>query len=116
MAIREALREFGADPEAAMRRLLGDEKLFLLLLREFWNDPDIGKLDRCLWEGGRSGAFHAAHNLKGGAAVLSLHPLENALSCLTDDLREDPGRPWQEDYDSFLEKLERYKKILEDDQ
>ena len=46
MVIREALREFGADPEAAMRRLLGDEKLFLLLLREFWNDPDIGKLDR----------------------------------------------------------------------
>ena len=42
MVIREALREFGADPEAAMRRLLGDEKLFLLLLREFWNDPDIG--------------------------------------------------------------------------
>ena len=35
MVIREALREFGADPEAAMRRLLGDEKLFLLLLREF---------------------------------------------------------------------------------
>ena len=116
MAIREALREFGADPEAAMRRLLGDEKLFLALLREFANDSDIGKLDRCLREGDRYGAFHAAHNLKGGAAVLSLLPLEEALACLTDDLREDPGRPWQEDYDSFLERLERYKKILEDDQ
>ena len=46
--------------------------------------------------------------------MLSLHPLEEALACLADDLREEPGRPWQEDYDSFLEKLERYKKILED--
>ena len=96
-----------------MRRLLGDEKLFLILLREFRNDPDIGKLDRCLREGDRSGAFHAAHNLKGGAATLSLHPLEKVLSCLTDDLREDPGRPWQEDYDVFLEKLEQFRKILE---
>lgn len=113
MVIREALREFGADPEAAMRRLLGDEKLFLILLREFGDDPDIRKLNHCLLEGDRPGAFHAAHNLKGGAATLSLHPLEKALSYLTDDLREDPGRPWQEDYDVFLEKLEQFRKILE---
>ena len=113
MVIREALREFGADPEAAMRRLLGDEKLFLILLREVGDDPDIRKLNHCLLEGDRPGAFHAAHNLKGGAATLSLHPLEKALSYLTDDLREDPGRPWQEDYDVFLEKMEQFRKILE---
>ena len=51
MVIREALREFGADPEAAMRRLLGDEKLFLILLREFGDDPDIRKLNHCPWRG-----------------------------------------------------------------
>ncbi|MBQ7535705.1 MAG: Hpt domain-containing protein [Stomatobaculum sp.] len=114
MAIREALREFGADPEAAMRRLLGDEKLFHSLLAEFGKDPDIMKLERCLREGDRSGAFHAAHNLKGGAAVLSLRPLEASLSLLTEDLREEPGMPWEADYKSFLAALDRYRKILEE--
>ena len=114
MGIYDALKGFGADPEAAMRRLLGDEKLFLTLLTEFGNDPDIAKLDRCLREGDRAGAFFAAHNLKGGAAVLSLGPLLVSLSLLTEDLREEPGMPWEEDYRSFLEALKRYRMILEE--
>ena len=83
----DALIQWGADPNAAIRRMIGDEDLFLKLLYGFMNSRDWDILVELVEQGRFDGAFVISHRMKGSAADLSLGPLLNSLCIVTDDLR-----------------------------
>ncbi len=109
----ERLRSYGADPDAALHRFLGDEELYRTLLGEFLRDPDVELLDSALAGRDFPKAFRAAHNLKGAAATLSLTPLYHPLEILVEDLRPVHPLPWKNDYDLFRKEMEEYGELLE---
>lgn len=75
-----ALRE--TDVEGALRRLCGQEELYVTCLKRFLDDPTIGQLNSAvkteLWDD----AFTAAHALKGLAGNLGFIPLMHAVAHL----------------------------------
>lgn len=81
------LAPLGIDVEDAMFRLNGSEKLFKRILGRYMED---GHYALCL-EGFRTKdletAFRAAHTLKGVAGNLSVMPLCEAASAMTECLR-----------------------------
>ena len=83
----EALIRWGADPNAAIRRMIGDEDLFLKLLYDFMNSGDWDILAELVEQGRFDEAFVVSHRMKGSAADLSLGPLLNSFCIVTDDLR-----------------------------
>ena len=83
----DALIQWGADPNAAIRRMIGDEDLFLKLLYGFMNSRDWDILVELVEQGRFDEAFVISHKMKGSAADLSLGPLLNSLCIVTDDLR-----------------------------
>ena len=112
--LTEKLKRYGADPEKALNRLLGDEVFYRSLLREFLQDPDLRILEESLRLGMFREAFRAAHNLKGASATLCLHPLFDCLSVLVEDLRPDQVLPWETDYGAFCMSLECFRHVMEE--
>ncbi len=82
-----ALSEWGADPNSAIRRMMGDEELFLELLHDFMISSDWDKLIELTDQGCFEEAFVISHRMKGSSADLSLGPLFKCLCIVTDDLR-----------------------------
>jgi hypothetical protein len=83
----DALSRWGADPNAAIRRMMGDEDLFLKLLHDFLGSRDWDRLAEFTQEGSFDEAFVIAHRMKGSSADLSLGPMFDSLCIVTDDLR-----------------------------
>lgn len=83
----QRLIKWGADPNAAIKRMLGDEELFFTLLDLFTKSPDWEMLNSLLDRGRFKEAFVIAHRMKGSAVDLSLNPLYESLCIITDDLR-----------------------------
>jgi len=112
--LTEKLKRYGADPDRAVKRLLGDEEFYRSLLRDFLQDPDIQILEDSLRLGMYREAFCAAHNLKGATATLALQPLFDCLCVLVEDLRPDPALPWETDYGAFCMSLECFRHVMEE--
>lgn len=85
--LEKSLRQWGASPEDALRRLLGDHEFYKKLLGDFLNSHEFRELDEAVREGDTSKAFMAAHSLKGASATLGLIPLTDSLSRIVEDLR-----------------------------
>ncbi|MBQ9438038.1 MAG: Hpt domain-containing protein [Lachnospiraceae bacterium] len=99
----EKLKAWGAEPEEALKRLLGDKEFYEKLLDTFAKELQQDELAAILGREDYPAAFVQAHRMKGSAADLGLIPLYEILSVVTDDLRDQvaPGLP--ED----VEKLQR---------
>ncbi len=86
--IIKGLSEWGAEPELALNRMLGDQEMYLRLLHMLLRELDKDEL----WVLVRGKRFHDAfvisHRLKGSSADLGLTPLYETLVFLTDDLRD----------------------------
>ena len=89
----DSLIDWGADPNAAIKRLLGDEELFVSLFKALMESSDWDRLRALIDSGEYKESFVLAHRLKGSAADLSLGPLYDRLSDVTDDLRGDEISP-----------------------
>ncbi|SDB06566.1 hypothetical protein [Butyrivibrio sp. INlla16] len=88
-----ALREWGADTESAIKRMVGDEKFYLNLVDSFLSNNDWRDLCLKIEKKQYKDAFVISHRIKGSCADLSLTPLFTAMCELTDDLRNDEIRP-----------------------
>ena len=84
---KRRLVEAGIDVDDALARLMQNEGLFLRLLRAFLQDGNFARLQEALAKGDVSGAFTAAHTLKGVALNLGLGSLAHASSQMTEALR-----------------------------
>lgn len=83
----EALRSFGANVEEGMQRCMNNEGFYLRLVPMAVKDEGFEKLRTALGNGDLRAAFEAAHALKGVLGNLSLSPLYEKVSGITELLR-----------------------------
>ena len=97
----EELRSAGADVETGLSRCLGKEDLYLKLIGMGLGDAKFDELGTALNAGDLDRAFELCHALKGVIGNLSITPLYEALSDMTEKLR---GRE-EADYSSMYTKV-----------
>lgn len=83
----EKLKGFGADTDEGLGRCYGMEELYLRLVNMIPDEANFDKLAAALDEGDLDRAFEAAHALKGVLGNLSLTPMYETCSALTELLR-----------------------------
>ncbi len=111
----DALSRWGADPNSAIKRMMGDEELFLKLLYNFLSSRDWDRLAELEEQGNFDEAFVISHRMKGSAADLSLGPLFSSLCIVTDDLRENVKESLHDDIRVlYLQRNSLRKAVLSD--
>ena len=83
----DKLRSFGADTQAGLKRCVNSESLYLMLIGKALEDTNFDKLVSAVAADDRKAAFEAAHALKGVMGNLSLTPLYDIVSAMTELLR-----------------------------
>ena len=83
----DSLRAFGADVDAGLVRCLNKEEFYLMLVNKAREDRKLSELAEQLREKRLDAAFETAHALKGMYANLSLTPLTEPVSKMTELLR-----------------------------
>ncbi|MBR6470916.1 MAG: Hpt domain-containing protein [Victivallales bacterium] len=86
MTIKE-LSDFGANVQEGLQRCVNNEGFYLRLVKKVSGDANFQKLFDAMDAGDLDSAFEAAHALKGALGNLSLTPLFNPVSELTEILR-----------------------------
>lgn len=81
------LRDFGADVDQGLSRCMNNEAFYLRLVPMAVNDAGFEKLAAAVESGDLDAAFEAAHALKGVLGNLSLTPLYEPVSEMTELLR-----------------------------
>lgn len=100
---------YGADYKDTMERFMGNEKMYLKFLAMFFQDPNLGLLEEELKENNLTGAFHAAHTLKGVAGNMGLTPFYNAVCAIVEPLRKGEQSA---DYGALLQAiLSEYQRV-----
>ena len=108
MITLEALREFGADTERGLSMCMGNEALYLRLVGTVPAEPRFADLEKALEAKDLDAAFDAAHALKGVLGNLSLTPLYEKTSEITEHLRNRTDM----DYSALLGELAAQKEKL----
>ena len=85
--LREQFEAYGGDYQTTMSRFMGNEAMYLKFLNMFFRDDSLQKLGEALESGNYTGAFEAAHTLKGVSANLGLTPLYQAVCAIVEPLR-----------------------------
>ena len=83
----EKLNDFGANTAEGLGRCYGNEALYLRLVNMIPGEANFDKLRDSLTAGDLESAFEAAHALKGVLGNLSLTPMFEKCSELTELLR-----------------------------
>ena len=83
----DALKEYGADTENGLHRCMNNEALYLKLVGSIPAEPKFDTLEEAIKAGDTDGAFDAIHALKGVFGNLSLTPLYDKASEITELLR-----------------------------
>ena len=98
----EKLKLFGANTEEGLQRCMNNEAFYLKLVNRFMESNDFPKLKESINNNDLEEGFKAAHALKGVLGNLSLTPLYNIISEMTELLRNKVAR----DYSDFIAKYE----------
>lgn len=83
----EKLKDFGADVQEGLSRCYGNENLYLKLINMIPAEGNFEKLRSAVEANDLNGGFEAAHALKGVLGNLSITPMYNVCSELTELLR-----------------------------
>lgn len=114
--LEKLLKNWGALPEEAVRRLLDDQEFYYKMLKSFLNGREFHDLGNAIQKQDSHGIFMASHSLKGASATLGLVPLTNAISRIVEDVRpgsEMPERLQMDIENCRIEKLSLEKVIEE---
>ena len=103
MATIEQLAAFGADVKTGIGRCMGSEDFYLRMVGMIRNDRNFEALKKAVAENDLTAAFEAAHALKGVLANLSLTPILDPVSEMTELLRART----EMDYQPLLQKTEQ---------
>ena len=95
------LKSAGADVETGLSRCVGNEALYLKLVNMGLGDAKFEELGTALDSGDLTKAFELCHALKGVIGNLAITPLYDALSDMTEKLRNHQDT----DYTSLYSKI-----------
>ncbi len=104
----EKLNDFGANTSEGLSRCYGNEMLYLRLVGMIPAEANFDKLKEAIDMGDLNAAFEAAHALKGVLGNLSLTPMYEKCSELTELLRARTDM----DYSQLLSDLLEQKEVL----
>ena len=99
----DALNDFGADTAEGLSRCYNNETLYLRLVKMIPAEANFDKLKEALDAGNLDAAFEAAHALKGVLGNLSLTPMYDKCSEITELLRSRTDMDYTELMTSLLE-------------
>lgn len=102
MLTLELLRAFGADVDEGLARCMNNESFYLRLVGKAAADEGYERLRDALEAGDLAAAFEQAHALKGVLGNLSLTPLFELVSALTEQLR---AREERSDYPETIARI-----------
>lgn len=104
----EDLKNYGANTDEALSRLMGNESFYLMLIPKVFDDKNFEALSSGIAEGNLDKAFEAAHSLKGVLGNLELTPILKPVIEITELLRHRE----QIDYTPYLEEIFKQKETL----
>ena len=112
MLTLDYLRSFGADVDSALARCMNNEAFYLRLVKMALEQPSVSDLGQALDAGDLDKAFEEAHKLKGVMGNLSLTPVLEPVTELTEMLRHKTPGDYARLYSVILDKTEELKKQL----
>ena len=83
----DALRDFGANVDDGLARCMDNEAFYTRLVKMAADDKCFDRLAQAVSDGDKKEAFEAAHDLKGALGNLSLTPIYEPVSRMTELLR-----------------------------
>ena len=83
----DSLKEYGANTAEGLNRCFNNEAFYLRLVGMGLADNNFDKLTKAVEAGDAKEAFEACHALKGSMGNLSLTPIYEPVSTLTEQLR-----------------------------
>ena len=104
----EDLKNYGANTDEALSRLMGNESFYLMLIPRIFEDKNFDVLSSSIAEGDLEKAFDAAHSLKGVLGNLELTPILTPMLEITELLRHRK----QTDYAPYLEEIIKQRDAL----
>ena len=113
MITLDALKEFGADTEKGLALCMGNEAMYLRLVSSVPSEKRFDDLSNALSEGNLDEAFDAAHALKGVLGNLSLTPLYEKASEITELLRAKADVDYGKLMGDLTEGKDRLKNLCE---
>ena len=108
----EKLNEYGADTKSGLARCMGNEILYLRLVSSAADQTEFEKLKGALEANDLKGAFEAAHALKGVLGNLSLTPLYEKASEMTELLRKQTEMDYSPLLTQILSLREELRKLI----
>lgn len=87
----DALKAYGANTDEGLARCFNNEAFYLRLVGMGLADANFDKLKAAMEAGDTAAAFEVAHALKGSIGNLSLTPIFEPVSALTELLRGKSG-------------------------
>jgi len=109
----DTLKEYGANVEEGLSRCMGNEDLYLRLVKMCAEELASSDLGEALKEADLDRAFSAAHKLKGGVTNLSLTPLSEPVCELTELLRNKTPGDYDGLYDQIMKKADELSALVE---
>ncbi len=108
MITLDALKEYGADTEKGLAMCMGNEALYFRLVGSVPEEPRFAELTAAIEKKDYDAAFESAHALKGVLGNLSLTPLYEKASAITELLRKRTDM----DYSGMIKELTDAKDAL----
>ncbi len=109
MATIDDIKAYGANTEAALSRLMGNEDFYMRLIPRVFDDGNFEALYASVESKDLDKAFEAAHSLKGVLGNLELTPLLKPVLEITELLRARRDV----DYTPYIEQIKEQKAALE---
>ena len=99
----DELRALGVNVEEGMERCLNNEDFYLKMVGKCLEDPKFEQLGEAIKDPDLDEAFELAHALKGVVSNLSLTPLQDIVSEITELLRARKQMDYSELYAKMMQ-------------
>ncbi len=110
----EKLQAYGADTKTGLERCMNSEDFYFRMVSMIPEEKNFTILEEALKENDLEKAFEAAHALKGVAGNLSLTPLFNDVSEMTELLRDRTTMDYSDFLNRIMEHKSKIKELVED--
>lgn len=114
MLTLDSLKEFGVDADIGLARCAGKEDLYFRLIKTVPVDENYNKLIDAVNNKNYDEAFDLVHALKGVLMNLSITPLYDKISELTEYLRAREDRDYSEILKEIMDIRERLGDLCQD--